>query len=86
MKIKCKQCYKKFKVDNLENISCEESTCEIKYKMSGTLLNFEGFPIKKSEIIDKFATPEPKSSTDFSEKEWSALMANSNSDPQTPYF
>ena len=62
MKIKCKQCHKKFK--DHKQVECDQPTCSIKYGIQGDAWNFDAIDKvnpceEKIEIIEHFESPAP---------------------------
>lgn len=60
MKFTCKECRRKFKVKNLDEIDCTSNTCLTKYNMESAELDFSDYALDEPIILSHFETEEPQ--------------------------
>lgn len=67
MKMKCKKCQQKFKVDTKEDIKCDDSKCALKYDITLEHFNFDEYKINEPvpDIIENIKSPLPYSATTY---------------------
>lgn len=65
MKMKCKKCQQKFKVDSKDDITCDDSRCALKYDITIEHFDFDGYKITEQEpdIIYNIKSPLPSGVT-----------------------
>jgi hypothetical protein len=82
MKLKCKQCERKFKVKKESDVDCENSQCDLKFNMSTNTMTFSSdwmpIDITKVKFEEHFESPNPppKTQREFTEAEWAAMCEN----------
>jgi hypothetical protein len=69
---------KKYKHTKLEDITCMDSKCDLKFNMSSVELDFANnpFKLKDVEIEASFESPEPIiTSSELTQDQWRELLA-----------